>query len=178
MGKRSSFERRPNDAYATPRDPVPYLIPHLNGVRTFAEPCAGDGDLINHLLEFGLLCTYRNDIVGGVDALTIDDFGDVDAIITNPPWTRKILHPLIEHFAAHKPTWLLFDADWMHTRQALPYLQICSHIVSAGRVKWIVGSAHTGMDNCAWYRFAADHYGKPRFWGLDGVAKDLVGAYA
>jgi hypothetical protein len=30
-------------------------------------------------------------------------------------------------------------------------------------VKWIEGSKHTGKDNYAWYRFAADHVGGPIF---------------
>ena len=45
MGKRSNFERREADFYPTPRAAVLPLIPHLrgSGIRTFAEPCAGDG---------------------------------------------------------------------------------------------------------------------------------------
>ena len=41
MGKRSAFERRAGDAYPTPIEAVLPLIPHLRGVRNFAEPCAG-----------------------------------------------------------------------------------------------------------------------------------------
>ena len=41
-----------------------------------------------------------------------------DMIITNPPWDTKILHPMIEHFRSQNTTWLLFDADWMHTKQS------------------------------------------------------------
>ena len=46
MGKRSAFERRAGDAYPTPIEAVLPLIPHLRGVRNFAEPCAGDGALV------------------------------------------------------------------------------------------------------------------------------------
>jgi hypothetical protein len=49
MGKRSSFERIPRDFYPTLAAAVPPLIPHLRGVRTFAEPCSGDGALVRHL---------------------------------------------------------------------------------------------------------------------------------
>ena len=57
MGKRSRLERRPADFYPTPKAAVLPLIPFLraSGVRSFAEPCAGDGDLIRHLEEFGFL---------------------------------------------------------------------------------------------------------------------------
>ena len=59
MGKRSNFERREADFYPTPRAAVLPLIPHLRGIHTFAEPCAGDGALVRHLESFGLRCVYR-----------------------------------------------------------------------------------------------------------------------
>ena len=36
------------------------------------------------------------------------EFLEADYIITNPPWDRKLLHPMIEYFTAFRPTWLLF----------------------------------------------------------------------
>ena len=167
MGKRSSFARRPMDDYSTiDHRAVLALRPHLHGIFTFAEPCAGDGHLVRMLEEIGLTCTVNTDLRGGVDALAVHDIGSrADAIITNPPWTRGILHPMILHFQRQAPTWLLFDADWAHTKQAAPYLPQCSHIVSIGRLKWIPGSKHTGKDNCAWYRFHSQHVEGPRFYG-------------
>ena len=69
MGKRSTFERRPGDFYATPREAVLPLLPHLQGIRRFAEPCAGAGDLVRHLEAHGLKCVYAGDISDGRDAL-------------------------------------------------------------------------------------------------------------
>jgi hypothetical protein len=60
---------------------------------------------------------------------------------------------MIVAFSDLKPTWLLFDADWSHTRQAAPYLPRLRKIVSVGRVKWIPDSPFTGKDNCAWHLF-------------------------
>jgi len=74
--------------------------------------------------------------------------------ITNPPWDRKILHPMIEHFRMQAPTWLLFDADWQHTVQAAQFLKYCSRIVSVGRVSWMENGTQ-GKDNCCWYKFEA-----------------------
>ena len=89
VGKRSSFERREADFYPTPRAAVLPLIPYLRpGIKTFAEPCAGDGDLVRHLESFGLRCVYAGDIRTGQDALALDHYGATDAIITNPPYTR------------------------------------------------------------------------------------------
>ena len=124
MGKRSNFERIPRDFYPTPFAAVPPLIPHLRGVRTFAEPCCGDGALVRHLESFGLRCVYAGDIATGQDALALDTYGDADAIITNPPYTRPLMHALIAHFARILPTWLLLETDWASTKQAAPFMPI------------------------------------------------------
>ena len=107
--------------------------------------------------SFGLRCVYAGDIRTGQDALALDDYGAADVIITNPPWSRDLMHRLIAHFQNIRPTWLLLDADWAHTKQAAPFLPHCSDIVAIGRVKWIEGSKYTGKDNCAWYRFDIRH---------------------
>jgi hypothetical protein len=167
MGKRSNFERREADFYPTPRAAVVPLIPYLRGIRSFAEPCAGDGALVRHLGEFGLRCVYAGDIRSGQDALRLDHYGAVDVIITNPPYTRDLMHRLIAHFQRIAPTWLLLDSDWASTRQAAPFLPCCSDIVAIGRVKWIEGSKHTGKDNHAWCRFDTRHRGGPVFHGRD-----------
>lgn len=167
MGKRSNFERREADFYPTPAAAVLPLIPYLRGIRSFAEPCAGDGALVRHLEGFGLRCVYAGDIRTGQDALSREHYGAADAIITNPPYSRDLMHRLIGHFQHIAPTWLLLDADWASTRQAAPFLSCCSDIVAIGRVKWIEGSKHTGKDNHAWFRFDIRHSGGPVFHGRD-----------
>ena len=112
--------------------------------------------------------TYQNDSIKKVDALS-HGYTQCDYIITNPPWNRKILHPMIEHFVDFKPTWLLFDADWMHTKQSISYLKHLSKVVSIGRVKWIEGSSSVGKDNCCWYLFE-NNSKKTEFFGR----KDLT----
>ena len=77
---------------------------------------------MRHLEEFGLRCVYAGDIRSGQDALELDSYGKADAIITNPPWSRGVLHRLIEHFQNIAPTWLLLDSDWAQTKQAAPFL--------------------------------------------------------
>ena len=172
MGKRSDFERRKNDAYQTPPSAVLPLLPFLRGVNTFAEPCVGEGKLRAALEGHGLRCNFADDIENGFDAIidlkTVDE--RFDAIITNPPWTRELLHQMIVEFQQIAPTWLLFDADWVHTRQAAPFIDQCSHIVSVGRVKWIEDSKFSGKDNAAWHRFHSQHVGGPRFFAREAVA--------
>jgi hypothetical protein len=155
------------DSYLT-IDPnaVTPLIPFLHtNVETFAEPCDGEGHLVRWLEAAGLYCCYRGDISTGKDALATTDFNRPDAIITNPPWTREILHRMIVHFQAVAPTWLLFDADWVHTKQSAPFIDKCSNIVAVGRLRWIEGTSHKGKDNCAWHRFDVNHSGGPLFTG-------------
>lgn len=159
MGKRSDFERVERDYYPTPRDAILPLIPHLHVGDQFIEPCAGNGAMIDVLREFGLVCVgaldiepQRADIPKG-NALAASNVGDADLFITNPPWDRDILHPLILHLSSLLPTWLLFDADWMHTLQATSLGARCRKIVSVGRVRWIEGSDNDGKDNAAWYLF-------------------------
>lgn len=173
MGKRSDFERVPRDFYPTPAEAVPPLLAHLSPGTKFVEPCAGDGCLSNHLMDAGHHMVDQYDIepqhpaVARDDALTakIDPTWGVACFITNPPWDRKVLHPLIIHLSDQAPTWLLFDADWVHTRQALPFLPRLRRIVSVGRVKWIPGSKMTGKDNCAWHLFDKPKYGAAEFYG-------------
>ncbi len=147
------------------------LLPHLRGVKRYAEPCAGNRKLIYALHPHGLTCIYANDIqwdqrgsTWSGDAIHYGGTLGIDAIITNPPWYRDIMHELIAHFQCVAPTWLLIDSDWMHTRQAIRYLDSCSHIVSIGRVKWIPDSQMTGKDNACWYRFYNQHTGGPHFY--------------
>jgi hypothetical protein len=153
MGKRSDFERINKDAYMTwdARAVVP-LVDYFGGTTdvdlTYYEPCVGNGDLVR-LLPYK--CVGKSD--DELDARTTKYQTDADCFITNPPWSRKLLHPIIENLRSQLPTWLLFDADWMHTQQAIPYLQYCKTIISVGRLKWIPDSPHDGKDNCAWYLF-------------------------
>jgi hypothetical protein len=154
MGKRSTFDRRERDFYPTPYEAVISLLPHLYGQVIYHEPCCGNLDLILHLKRHGHICAEFGDIDQGKDAFDIQQTA-ARFFITNPPWRRDILHPLITHLRNMRPTWLLFDADWMHTKQAATHLQYCQRIVSVGRLKWIPDTPHKGKDSCAWYLFQA-----------------------
>ena len=66
MGKRSNFVRFDRDYYTTPVEGVIPLLPHIIGkIQRFAEPCAGNGALIDHIeghdffsLEKITLCVF------------------------------------------------------------------------------------------------------------------------
>lgn len=169
MAKRSNFERIPRDKYNTPLEAILPLLPHLKPVTVFVEPCANDGKFAAMMDGFGHVCSLLSDIeptaphVKTFDALSCEW---PDLVITNPPWDRKILHPMIDKFRVGEGCWLLFDSDWMHTKQSAPYLRYCHKIVSVGRVKWIEGSKMTGKENASWYYFGPDeNNGSAPFFG-------------
>lgn len=161
MGKRSDFQRVERDFYPTPREAVLPLLKHLEPKTRFVEPCAGDGTLIDHLEKAGHWCVEAVDIEPkragiAIDDATTYDLGEpelMDCFITNPPWNRKILHPIIKNLSNQHPTWLLFDADWPHTMQSMPYMNRLRKIIAVGRIKWIPNSPFVGKDNCCWYLF-------------------------
>ena len=191
MSKHSTqFPRIERDFYPTPEKAVLPLLRHLTWQCTFTEPCAGNGALISHLEKHGdYFCRSASDIapqpsafadINQRDAFDIDRVF-TDFIITNPPWQRRAkeeagkmlpaedqpLHRLIMHFKDLAPTWLLFDADWMHTVQAKPYLEYCVKIVSVGRVKWFEGTDHSGKTDCAWYLFDKPSFPHTLFYGRE-----------
>lgn len=174
MGKRSNFERMPRDLYITPAKGLAPLLPFLAPRTRFIEPCAGNYQLAAMLEAEGHECVHARDLVPQDDRVEAGNALapywleglSADMIITNTPWKRQILHPMILRFSSIRPTWLLFDADWIHTTQevvakkynvstATELRKRCRMVVSVGRLKWIEGSPHSGMDNVSWYLFDA-----------------------
>jgi hypothetical protein len=155
VGKRSTFPRLPQDAYSTPPEAVAPLLPHLEPASRFFEPCAGEGRLIKHLVNAGHICVGRCDLPTDAKTWRYVSAEPGVVFVTNPPWRRDVLHPIIVNLSDQLPTWLLLDAAWVHTKQSCPYLSRLRKLVSVGRVKWIKDSPFTGKDDCAWYLF--DH---------------------
>ena len=159
MSKRSNFEKIPKDFYATvdPRAIPPKLVEFIRG-KTYAEPCYGNGDLEDLLMDVAT-CRWRSDIretVGSskvMDAMCLskEDIARCDYIITNPPFSRDVLLPLIDHFVSMKPTWLLLPAGYMNNIYFGSYMKRCSKVVSIGRIKWFKDSKHTSTDDFCWY---------------------------
>ena len=188
MGKRSDFPRIDRDYYRTiDSHAVAVLAPFLKPGVKFIEPCAGAGDLIDQLQDpanpFPNICVGSWDInprgygIAKADALELNlTERGADCIITNPPWSRPVLHELIEHLSKQLPTWLLFDSDWAYTEQkmmankygvkpATELMKHCRKIVAVGRLKWIPGTTMKGKENCSWYLFDQNAEGQTEFFG-------------
>ena len=159
MSKRSgNFEKIPKDFYPT-TDPnaVAPLVPFIR-CKTYAEPFYGEGDLEDLLMD-AATCRWRSDIRETVVASKVMpatdilkyDLWDCDVIISNPPFTKDVLLPCIDHLISLKPMWLLLPADMMHNKYFAPHMRMCSKVVSVGRIKWFKGSKSCSTDNFAWY---------------------------
>lgn len=162
MGKRSNFPKKDKDFYGTVDKKVlkDSFLGYIKG-KTYAEPCYGHGDLEGLLLPYAQLrfkCDIRatNVACKVQDALatTKEQVKDCDIIITNPPFSRDVLLPMIDHFISLKPTWLLLPADYMHNQYFKPYMEKCSRVVSIGRICWFPtdeGKRVASTDNFCWY---------------------------
>lgn len=168
MGRRSSFKRIPRDLYPTPAEALPSLLPHLRPRTRFCEPCAGDGRLARMLEDAGHRCVGQWDIqplASGIERYDARTRRHPQArvYITNPPWTREVLHELIPWLSDHRPTWFLMDANWAFTKQARPFRDRCVKIVAVGRLKWFPDTPHASKDDSAWYLFDGRHDGPTEF---------------
>lgn len=164
MTKRNpGHDRRKQDAYDTPPSVARFLLPHLPDGARIAEPCAGRGMLSDTLAACGFPVTFKADVeprredIRQHDALLLSpaDVATSDIIVTNPPWSRPLMHRMIAVFRGLRPTWLLMEADWAFTSQAREHLHFCHTIVAVGRVSWLMNGT-SGLDNCAWYLFGRD----------------------
>lgn len=179
MGKRSSFERIAQDRYLTPANALTFLRPHLPSKFTFCEPCAADGNLTRLLERIGGRAVAQYDItpeapgIRRKDAryLLSIDLNGADLIITNPPWDRPVLHAMILRFSRlGVPTWLLFDAGWVNSQQAIPLMDWARganrihKIVAGGRFKWIPGSDWSAKDDASWHLIGAPRAEPPHFY--------------
>ena len=164
MGKREEVKKPKvaRDFYATvDSDAVTPLVDYIRG-KTYAEPFYGEGDLEDLLMDVAT-CKWRSDIretvvpskVMPATDLTPYDLRDVDCIISNPPFTRDVLLPCIDHLVKLKPTWLLLPADMMHNKYTIPYMEKCELVLSVGRLCWfpVNGKKVKGVDNYCWFKF-------------------------
>jgi hypothetical protein len=178
MSKRAdgAFERVAKDDYPTPVAAVAPLLRQLRAGSYFVEPCRGEGRLIEHLTAAGHRCagaygwpeydarTYRYRLEPG------------DIFVTNPPFKRDVLHPIIANLSDQAPTWLLLELDWLATLQAAAFMPRLRRVVAIGRVKWFPDSAHGSLDNFVWCLFGRPSLEPAIFIGRQppALAPDLL----
>jgi hypothetical protein len=82
--RESGYERKERDLYETPEWVTEALIPHLRRLNRVWEPAAGSGQMLAVLSRY--FQSYGSDIDEGADFFCFPPMGDVDAIVTNPPY--------------------------------------------------------------------------------------------
>jgi len=161
--KPGAFKLVPNEKYNTPPAAIDPLIPYLrrSGVKTFVEPCAGDGWLMQYLVKKGFVCVNAGDIshtpstdARDTTAWRKEAYIGADAVVTNTPWSHKLMVEIMLAQTRHVPGWFLINSDWIFTKQSADIMKArCTDIVPIGRVKWFDNKV--GFDNCAWVRMTA-----------------------
>ena len=143
MSKFSSFERIDKEFYPTidPKSIPPNFLKHIKG-KTYAEPCCGAGDLVN-LIGDNAVCRWESDlnpsgcgVAWDAMKLTKNELEKCDLIVTNPPYLKDVLLPLISHLSSLRPTWMLLPAGFAHTKYAKDYMLRCEYMVNIGRLYW------------------------------------------
>ncbi len=171
MGKRSDFPRLPQDAYSTPAEAVVPLLRRLTPRTRFIEPCAGAGRLIEHLESAGHVCAGRCDLPCDATVAHYDVEG-ADYFITNPPWRRDVLHPIIVNLSDQLPTWLLIEFG-LGAHASIGAVPIAPQGDRQRRTSpldsRLANSPYDGKDNCAWHLFSRPEFDVvTRFFGRTG----------
>ena len=102
MKPKQNYKPGGMDNCQTPPYAVTPLLPYLKG-KTVWEPACGDGNLSYGMRLHGIF-VYESDISTGYDFLTCPH-GIYDAIVTNPPYSRK--YEFIERCYELRMSWAL-----------------------------------------------------------------------
>lgn len=117
---RGNTERKANDYYPTPKYTVESLLDVLimDNVQTFAEPCMGDGAIIN---QMDVPMKYSAELSLGTDYFDMD-FSGVDLIITNPPFSLAIDF-LIKSLSEAKSVFYLLPHSILGSKERVTFWQ-------------------------------------------------------
>lgn len=172
MGKRSNFEKKHRDKYYTIDPKASLSLSQLLGVQKikYAEPCVGDGSLVD-LLGDNFECVwasdiepdgrYSDDMSMGAEDITKEQMDAVEAeyIITNPPFTRNILLPIIDHFVYDLKidTAFLLPSNIIHNKYFCEYVTDAAFIKSMGRL-YFEENMIRGKDDYVWILWKPNNF--------------------
>lgn len=165
MQYRSGHEARELDVWPTLPQTIRPLLPYLPSGTRFVEPAAGDYRLAAFLEGNGHECVFASDIeprhdeVCKRDAAT-HDFRNyqADMIITNLPYRRDMLQPILKNLIGQLPIWMVIYSGWLDTEWAKPFMEYASHELPIGRAPWeIPGKPEGGgKRDFSWVRFGIE----------------------
>jgi predicted RNA methylase len=170
------------DSAAISRNFVKWLAEQ--DVRTFVEPCAGNGSLVKMLENVGLECVGAFDMEPQdssiykkeVSELDSHNYTHADIVITNPPFSWTMLKPILEKLLeSNLPVCLLLPASFMHNLRSAQFMKYCSHVFSIGRLFWVVDGGQPemkgikGKEDFCWYVFDKRNKETTRFYDRRSV---------
>lgn len=170
MSKRTRVTQPKKDIWDTPPEAAKPLIEQLSedGVRSFAEPCAGSYALAEALCSAGLECLAAADIQprdcrvrkrDATDPWWKDHLPPDTPIVTNPPYSRMAFAPMMYAWLEWGVWgWLLVPLDWIANLWTQPLMERVDRIVPVGRVSWLRNNK-SGLENSTWIRFRKHRQG-------------------
>lgn len=169
---RKPNELRDSDFWETPAEAFcREFIDLLPSTLRYGEPCFGKGKLALHLTKASrlankhIVCCHASDLYVEAEpelrsvkldarTLTTDDLEEpIDLWITNAPWRRGHLFPIIDNLVKIAPVWMILPGEFYHRRNASACMSRCSDVVSTGCVNWIPGKSGNARTAYAWYKF-------------------------
>lgn len=178
MAKSSPFPNAPRDLYQTQACGVAPLIGQLtrHGHMRVVDPCAGAGNIAFYLAALRALTPHDVEAVGQYDVrplaphieqmdarhMSSSHVAGADAFVTNPPWSRRLLDPLMAHLYGLAPTWLLLPLDHAANAWFAPHMEHCLEVHPTPRLRWFeptVGHDDVYTRNTAWFLFDAEAEG-------------------
>lgn len=163
--RESGYERKERDLYETPAWVTACVIPYLGRAKRIWEPACGSGLMAEALKSSGKE-VISTDIATGTDFLLEKRYGDVDAIVTNPPYA--LAKEFIEHaldICDYTVAMLLrTDYDHAKTRQHLfgKNERFARKVVLTRRIIWFDGPGAAPSFNHAWYIWEDGACGEPK----------------
>jgi len=165
--RESGYERKPLDLYETPDWVTKALVPHIRTLERIWEPAAGNGLMVRALWESGFrVCA--TDITTGHDFLEQKSICNVDAIVTNPPYSAArefIEHALKLMLPVRGLVAMLLRTDYDHAASRVLLFQgaapFAKKVVLTKRIVWFEGPKAAPSFNHAWYVWDWRHEGPP-----------------
>lgn len=174
------YERDPDDFYVEERGCTEALLDYEHFFGVVYDPCAGSGNIVDVCAARRLVC-YASDVVnrGGLNWVVdfvapgaSDALPRIDNIITNPPFRKGLILPIIERaidVARHKVA-VLVPAPFLYSIERYDFFQrhrpkLILHFSSRPSMppgKMLADGiikATGGKEDYSWIVFSSDHRG-------------------
>jgi len=185
-GGKGIADRSPTDFYPTPTASIKVLNDFI-GIKDGAhilEPCAGIGHIAKEFNNVTALDLYKYDaeylhkVETGIDFLSWEPDKKYDWVITNPPFDRKVLLPIVEKSIeiATKGVAMFLKLTFLESTSRLEFFQknrtLKEVIIFSNRQPLYKNGIKTPASNAicyAWFIWDKDYTGDPAIKWVDNT---------